>query len=383
MKYFLNLLIMGMLSMAANKSAAQANRGQIAGTIVDGSSRTIEAATIRLLKAADSSLVKVGVADKSGRFEFADLAWGRYVVSVSAVGHEPAFSETTEISEAAPSVTIKTLELVPQTKSMAAVTVTSKKPFIEQKAGKMVMNVDASPTSAGMTALELLEKSPGVTVDNDGNISVKGKQGVLILIDGKPTYMSGADLTALLKSMQSSSLDQIEIMTNPPAKYDAAGNSGIINIKTKKGVVKGMNGTVNGGYTQALYSRFNGGINLNYRNNKLNVFGGYNASDYEGFNHLAIDRRIYAADKTTISSTIDQVSRPHYEGFYHGAKLGMDYNFSKKDVAGFVLNGNFNDNNEDPQSNSFIREANGDFISNLRSSSANMRTSNNITGNFN
>ena len=96
-----------------------------------------------------------------------------------------------------------------------------------------------------MNALELLEKSPGVTVDNDGNISVKGKQGVMILVDGKPTYLSGADLAALLKNMQSSNLEQIEIMTNPPAKYDAAGNSGIINIKTKKGIVKGMNGNAN------------------------------------------------------------------------------------------------------------------------------------------
>ena len=159
-------------------------------------------------------------------------------------------------------VTLKTIELVPQAKSISGVTVTSKKPFIEQKAGKTVINVEASPTNTGLNALELLEKSPGVTVDNDGNISLKGKQGVLILIDGKPTYMSGADLAALLKNMQSSSLEQIEIMTNPPAKYDAAGNSGIINIKTKKGIVKGMNGTANCGYTQGIYGRFNGGLIL-------------------------------------------------------------------------------------------------------------------------
>ena len=142
-----------------------------------------------------------------------------------------------------------------------------------------MINVDASPTNTGLNALEVLEKSPGVTVDNDGNISLKGKQGVMILIDGNPTYMSGADLAALLKNMQSSSLDQIEIMTNPPAKYDAAGNSGIINIKTKKGIVKGMNGIVMLGYTQGLYGRFNGGVNLNYRNDKVNLFGGYNGGN--------------------------------------------------------------------------------------------------------
>ena len=134
-----------------------------------------------------------------------------------------------------------------QVRSLTAVTVTSKRPLYEQKPGKTLINVEASPTNTGLNVLELLEKAPGVSVDNDGNISVRGKQGVLILIDGKPTYMSGPDLAALLRTIQSSNLDQIEIMTNPPAKYDASGNSGIINIKTKKGIVKGMNGNGNTG----------------------------------------------------------------------------------------------------------------------------------------
>src|SRR5262249_53112422 len=152
-----------------------------------------------------------------------------------------------------------------------------------------------------------------VSVDNDGNISLKGKTGVMILIDGKPTYLSGQDLANLLKNMQSTSLDQIEIMTNPPAKYDAAGNSGIINIKTKKGVVKGMNGSANLNYTQGLYARFNGSANFNYRNNKLNVFGGYNGGHYHGYNNLIIDRKMYEGnDRINPARTIDQVSRPEW-----------------------------------------------------------------------
>src|SRR5688572_1494285 len=110
--------------------------------------------------------------------------------------------------------------------------------------------------------------------------------------------------------MQSSSLDQIEIMKNPPAKYDAAGNSGIINIKTKKGIVKGTNGSANAGFTQGKYSRFNAGLNLNYRNEKINLFGGYNGGKYEGYNKLVIDRKIYQPDNKTISRLADQVSRP-------------------------------------------------------------------------
>ena len=114
--------------------------------------------------------------------------------------------------------------------------------LIERKIDRTVINVDAAISNEGSTALEVLEKSPGVTVDKDGNISLKGKQGVMIMLDGKPSYLTGPELANLLRSMPSNNLDQIEIMTNPSAKYDAAGNSGIINIKTKKNKQKGFNG---------------------------------------------------------------------------------------------------------------------------------------------
>lgn len=382
MRKLLSLLALALTTLSL-ASYAQTKTGKISGTVIDGNTKTIESATITLLKAKDSAVVKMSVADKTGKYEFDNVPEGRYIVAISAVGHNKGFSEVVEVSAASSSAVVKTIELVPQAQAMSGVTVTAKKPAIEQKPGKMVVNVDASPTNAGLNALELLEKSPGVTVDNDGNISLKGKGGVMILIDGKPTYMSGADLTALLKNMQSTSLEQIEIMTNPPAKYDAAGNSGIINIKTKKGIVKGMNGNANLGYTQGLYARFNGGVNLNYRNNKLNVFGGYNGGTYEGYNRLLIDRKMYAADKVTVLRTIDQNSRPHFEGVYHNVKAGMDYYFSKKDVAGVVINGNFNDNDEDPYSLTNIRNNTGLITNKLESLADNTRKSTNITTNFN
>lgn len=382
MRKLLSLLALALTTLSL-ASYAQTKTGKISGTVIDGSTKTIESATITLLKAKDSAVVKMSVADKTGKYEFDNVPEGRYIVAISAVGHNKGFSEVVEVSAASSSAVVKTIELVPQAQAMSGVTVTAKKPAIEQKPGKMVVNVDASPTNAGLNALELLEKSPGVTVDNDGNISLKGKGGVMILIDGKPTYMSGADLTALLKNMQSTSLEQIEIMTNPPAKYDAAGNSGIINIKTKKGIVKGMNGNANLGYTQGLYARFNGGVNLNYRNNKLNVFGGYNGGTYEGYNRLLIDRKMYAADKVTVLRTIDQNSRPHFEGVYHNVKAGMDYYFSKKDVAGVVINGNFNDNDEDPYSLTNIRNNTGLITNKLESLADNTRKSSNVTTNFN
>ena len=376
------LLILTITLSALSFSAfAQVKDGKINGTVIDGNTKTIESATITLLRAKDSSVAKISAADKTGKFSFEGIAEGSYLVSISAVGHQKGFSEKFEINAANLAVTLKTIELVPVAKTVGGVTVISKRPLIEQKAGKTLINVDASPTNSGLNALEVLEKSPGVSVDNDGNISLKGKQGVLILIDGKPTYMSGADLAALLKNMQSSSLDQIEIMTNPPAKYDASGNSGIINIKTKKGTIKGMNGSANLSYTQGVYGRINAGSNFNYRNNKLNIFGGYNTGSYEGFNNLTIDRKLYE-DKILVR-TIDQVSRPHFKGIYHGVKAGMDYNFSKRDVAGFVVNGNFNNNDEDPFSRTNIRDDAGNITSKLVSIGDNTRKSSNISTNFN
>src|SRR4030095_6050191 len=202
--------------------------------LIDGSAKTIESSTITLLKASDSSVVKINAADKNGNFKFENVADGKYIVSVSAVGHQKGHSQIFEITPERSVVDLKTIELIPQTKSLSGVTVTSRKPLIEQKIDRMIVNVDAAVSNVGASALEVLEKSPGITIDKDGNISLKGKQGVQVYIDGRPSYLSGQDLTNLLRNMNATQLDQIEIMTNPPAKYDAAGNSGIINIKTKK-----------------------------------------------------------------------------------------------------------------------------------------------------
>jgi iron complex outermembrane recepter protein len=362
-------------------SQAQTLPGKIRGMVIDGNTKTIESATISLLRAKDSSVAKMSVADKSGNFEFENVAAGKYLVAISATGHSKGFSELVEISEANTNVTLKTIELVPAAKDIAGVVVSSKRPLFEQKPGKTVVNVEAAPTNAGLNALELLEKSPGISVDNDGNISLKGKQGVLILVDGKQTYMSGTDLANLLKNMQSSNIDQIEIMTNPPAKFDAAGNSGIINIKTKKTVIKGMNGNGSLGYSQGIYGRTNNSINLNYRNDKLNVFGGYNAGTWEGFSRLTISRNFYRDGELNGSS--DQLTRQHFKGVYHSVKAGVDYYFSKKDIAGIVVNGNFNNGDEDPTSKSNLRDVMGNIQSKLHSHNENNRKFAGITANFN
>jgi outer membrane receptor protein involved in Fe transport len=216
------------------------------------------------------------------------------------------------------------------------------------KPDKTVVNVDAAVTNVGATALEVLEKSPGITIDRDGNISLKGRQGVMVLIDGKPSYLSGTELTNLLNSMAANQIDQIELMTNPPAKYDAQGNAGAINIRTKKGKQRGLNGNVNVSYGQGQYYKTTNSLGLNYRNNKFNAFMNYSMNSNPGYGNLDIERTYYdATGKVTgfVSQPTDMIFKP----LNNTLKLGMDYELTKKTTVGitgtgFVNRATFNSN---------------------------------------
>ncbi|HEX2630311.1 MAG TPA: TonB-dependent receptor [Chitinophagaceae bacterium] len=345
------------LTVFSFNSIAQVKNGKINGVVIDGNTKTIESATITLHRVKDSSVVKMSVADKSGNFSFDGVGEGDYFVSISAVGHNKGYSEKFSINTSNAAVTLKTIELVPEAKAVSGVTVTARKPLIEQKIDRMVVNVEAAATNVGATALEVLEKSPGITVDKDGNISLKGKQNVQVYIDGKPAYLSGQDLVNLLNNMSASQLEQIEIMTNPPARYDAAGNSGIINLKTKKNKQKGFNGSANATYSQGQYWRTSESLNLNYRNGKVNLFGNLSYGNYNNFQRLTIHRTYLKPDKT-VDALFDQeaFSPRHYVNY--NAKLGMDYFINKKTTIGFVASGFINDETEDNYNTSFLKNEN-------------------------
>jgi iron complex outermembrane recepter protein len=333
MKKFLFFSIM-LISISLS---AQENSAKVSGEIVDGNQKTLASATIALLKAKDSSVMKFTAADKNGYYSF-DAGAGKYLVSVTAVGHSKGFSEIFEISQPGQEIKLKTIELVPQAKSLANVTITAKKPLIEQKIDRTIVNVEASVTNVGASALEVLEKSPGVTVDKDGNISLKGKEGVLILVDGRPTQLSGTDLANLLKNMHASSLDQIEIMTNPPARFDAAGNAGVINIKTKKNKMAGYNGTVNLGYSQGKFARYNEGLNFNYKEGKVNLFGNISHNYNKSENRLNIVRKIFDTTTGLVENHFDMRARMQNSRNNYNGRIGLDYSPDKRTTLGFVVN---------------------------------------------
>ena len=364
-------------------SYAQKPVGKIKGTVIDGNTKTIESATITLLRAKDSSVAKMSVADKTGGFQFDAVEMGIYLVSITAVGHQKGFSESVEITEAQPTVTLKTIELIPVAKAVSGVTVTAKRPLIEQKIDRTIVNVEASATNVGNSALEVLEKSPGISVDKDGNISLKGKQGVQVYIDGRPSYLSGADLANMLRSMNASQLDQIEIMTNPPARYDAAGNSGVINIKTKKNKQFGYNGSITTGYTQGRYPRFNEGFNFNYHNGKLNLFTNLNYNRNHRGEELYIYRTFREPLTKNVTTIFDQLSEMENQSHFYSGKIGLDYSVSKKTTLGVVVNGFYNPSHWESNTSSLIYNPNGELRSQTKAVTWNDEKWKNYSANLN
>jgi outer membrane receptor protein involved in Fe transport len=369
----------------------QAQNGKIMGSVKDVSMKGIHSATVSLLKSKDSSVAKFVATARDGQYEFLDIADGKYFVSVSNVGYARVVSAPFEVSSSNSTINVPVLVIREQAKDLGGVTVTAKKPFIEARPDKIVVNVDASPTSAGATVLELLEKSPGITVDNDGNISLRGKAGVIIMIDGKPTYLSSTDLANLLKNMPASQLEQIEIMTNPSAKYDASGNSGIINIKTKKGKASGFNGSVMAGITTSLFKtgdalyvipKSQNSINFNYRKNKFNFFGNYNPNFYNGRGNLNIERKFFD-DNGGVAGYSDVATKFKFGNNNHTLKLGVDFFADKKNTFGVVASGFMFNGHPTPVTVNTLSDANREMTSSMVSNTENRIDFNNFSGNFN
>jgi hypothetical protein len=337
--------ILALFSLMTGLTAIAQSTATISGTVKDEQGKLIPSATASLLKEQDSSLVKVAVTDKEGRYEFINIKEGNYRIAISSIGYKKSFSNIIKV--AGTSIEIPAMALVQISKDMGNVTVSAQKPFIETKIDKTVVNVEASPTSAGATAMDILEKSPGIAVSNDGIISLRGKQGVIVMMDGKQTYLSPTDLATLLKNMPASALDQIEIMTNPSSKYDASGNSGIINIKTKKGKNNGFNGSIMLGATTSFFRvdgvtyvmpKSQNSFNFNYRKNKINFFGNYNPNFFRGRGSLDFENR-FLDDNDNITGYNNTQTRFKFSNNNHTLKLGLDWYANKKNTYGIVLNG--------------------------------------------
>jgi hypothetical protein len=310
---------------------------QVTGRIKDQQGKGLSNTTISLRNAKDSSVIKLAASDNDGNFSLPVSKPGTYIVGVTHIGYAPAFSQPIEVSGSG-EVKIPDLLINKLSGQMKEVVVSAKKPMIEVRADKTIVNVEGTINAIGNDALELLRRSPGIMIDKDDNISLAGKNGVQIYIDGKQTPLSGSDLSAFLKSLQSAQIESIEIITNPSAKYEAAGNAGIINIRLKKSKAFGTNGSVNLGYVQGIYPKTNGGFNFNHRNKKINLFGNYNYN--YGKNHMEIN-----LESVKFDTLFEQHNTMIFKNNTHSYKVGADYFLNAKSTVGVMVSGNVANNN--------------------------------------
>jgi hypothetical protein len=300
--------------------------------IVNDQRQPVSGATVRMLKSG--KIINSIVAGEDGWAVFDVATKGSYRFLISSTGYQPKTTAEYRL----PAQNTDTIILEPLSKALQEVTVTAPTAPIERKRDKTIINVEASVINTGATVLEVLERSPGVTVDRNGGISLNGKQHILVMIDDKPTYLSGDDLNNLLSSMNASQVARIELIPNPPAKFDATGSAGIINIKTKKSKSDGLNGSFTTSYGQGIYPKNNNSVTLNYRKGPLNVFLNYSFSVTKYLNDLYAFRKYYDNNEN-VSAILRQPTSFRGTVYNHTVKTGVDYSLSPGTTIGMVLTG--------------------------------------------
>ena len=305
----------------------------IEGRILDTNEQPVAFATVLLHAAADSSVAKAAYTTEKGKFFIGPLTAGEYFLKTQFVGLATYSSEIISLGENQKLV-LNDILMAEPTGDLDEVNIVARKPMIEVKPDMTVFNVAGNANSIGENAFDLLRKAPGVIIDNNDNVILMGKSGVRIYIDGKPSPLTIADLAAMLKGMQSDQIEAIEIITNPSARYDAEGNAGIINIRLKKDQNLGTNGSFSLGYAVGRYPKYNGSINLNNRNKKMNVFGNYSGGVGRTFSFTNFIR-------TQRGREFNQDSDRFNEFENHNVKAGVDFFLNEKHTVGVLFNGFF------------------------------------------
>jgi hypothetical protein len=333
-------------------SGVYAQEATLTGRVVDEKHAPLDLATVNLLRARDSTILKTDFPDDKGQYTFGNLPPGEYLISAVLIGYIDAVSQIIRITAGTGTTDAGVLVLKPGHTVLAEVAVTApQRPLIERKPDMLVVNVENSTLAAGNTALDILERSPGVTVDKDDNISLMGKQGVTVMIDGKQTYLSAEQLANFLRNTDGNTIKSIELITNPSSKYDASGTAGMINIVLKKNRLAGTNGTLTLGTGYGFGHKANTSVNLNHKVGRVNVFGTYSYMNNRGGNEIDIFRSISGENDRTDFQQYTNFNRRNRSHSYRG---GIDYNTSDRNVLGIVVSGYASGNDNDNASNTLI-----------------------------
>ncbi len=376
MKTLLSALLLFITYLVPTSTFAQENI-TIDGLVKDDK-QNLPGATVLLYAANDSTLVSSAITNEDGKYNLHAKSGSYYIVATS-IGYNKIGSRPLTLN-GEKTYTVPAITLSETAKNLNEVVITSARPVLERKADKLIFNIDATPSAAGLNALEVLKKAPGVVVDHNENISLSGKSNVLVTLDGKQTYLSQEEVVNLLKSMNSSEIESIEIMNNPGARYEANATGGVINIKTKKSKADGFNGNValGGGYNRRMSS--NNSVNLNYRKNIFNAFGSYSYNSNKWLQAMKIDRVTpNAENKLYFSQTTNDTSTNNSHNF----KVGTDFFLSPKHTVGFLVKGNMYDRSENSFSRTNIGSSFGQTDSILRTPSTNQSDRKNFSYNLN
>jgi hypothetical protein len=371
---FSKLILTGLLLAAGSVSAA-VNKGNITGKVVDKlSNQPLPFVAVTLGMLPDTIIKKTVQTDDKGNYAFNQVADGRYVVSAYMVGYSRRHSNTVVCRQN----TVRIEPLVMENTIIREVTVTGKRPEIELKADRMVLNVENSTTASADNAYEVLRKAPGVNIDKDDNISLKGKDGVLVTINDKPTYLSGQELASYLKSLNGTEIEKVELITTPPARYEAAGNTGIINIKLKRNSAIGINGSANVGAVYTGKVSEYGGLSLNMRKGKLSTFGSINGRNSYYKNSLDSDRHLKGD-----TSLVVQNSKTHGNVQSFSYRVGADYELNRRHTIGVMARGSVSEYSSSLNANTNLLLKDGLLGKSLRSATESENSNQNISLNAN
>jgi hypothetical protein len=308
---------------------AQKKVWYLTGKITGTANQALSSASVFIIDSEQKETL-AGISDTTGHFKITSSVEGSVAIAVSHAGYRKFRSDIFRAGDK----DLGTVVLIPVDESLKEVTVVAKQNIISVDAGSIIYNVAKSISSQGTNAFETLQKAPGVFVDNNNNISLNGKQGAMVLLDGRQTYLSSKELVDLLRSMPASSIRSIELISSPTAKYDASGSAGIINIKTIKSTLLGFSGSVTAGLSFGVILKQNTDLSFNYRKGRLNVFGGYN--------HFIGDYKyLYGSDRIQKSKVYNSFTDDTDKRKKMGSRLGVDYSLNKKNTIGILLNGNF------------------------------------------
>jgi hypothetical protein len=358
---FRYLAILALVIAAVATSVAQS---RLEGSVSNEKGEPIEYVTVLLRQPQDSVLVAGAVTDAGGRYSFESVAPGKYVLTLTFVGYHRQ-SVPVELQDSAGSYTAPATILKEDAKVLGEVVVRGQKPLVEQDGGKLILNVQNSIIVAGGSAAELLERAPGVSIDQNNQISVNGKTGVNVMIDGKPTYLPPPELATLLRSMNANNIATIEVTSNPSARYDASGNAGVINIRLKRNTLEGFNGSVTTGSGYGRYGKANGSVNLNHRTGKWNHFLNYGYTYNKRFNDVYTERfnPLHGGDLVYYIQQLDRIQRLPS----HTWQLGTEWQWDPKNSIAITTSGSHNERFTDNYSFSQIKpsmssEADSTFI---------------------